>query len=196
MIRIIALLSLSVFALAAVPQAQAAPIVFRADLLGANEVPPVATTGTGTGIVTFDQVAHTMRVQVTFEDLISPSTVAHIHAPRNPATGLGGVATTVPTFPGFPAGVLEGSYDETFDTLDLATYNPVFVTNNGGSAASAETALLNFMLDGLAYLNVHSSQFGGGEIRGDLLKVPEPASLGLLMLGFGIAGMSLARRRR
>lgn len=196
MTRIIAVLSLSVFALAAVPQAQAAPIVFRADLLGANEVPPVNTTGSGTGIVTFDPIAHTMRVQVTFEDLVSPSSVAHIHAPRNPATGIGGVATAVPTFPGFPAGVFEGTYDETFDTLSLATYNPTFVANNGGSAANAEAALLGFMLDGLAYLNVHSSQFPGGEIRGDLLKVPEPASLGLLMLGFGIAGMTLARRRR
>lgn len=196
MLRLVVTTLLSGFLLAGIVPAQAAPIVFRADLLGANEVPPVASTGSGIGVVTFDPVAHTMRVQVEFEDLVSPSTVAHIHAPRNPATGLGGVATTVPSFPGFPVGVTDGSYDQIFDTLSPATYNPAFVTANGGTIASAEAALLGFLLDGLAYLNVHSVQFPGGEIRGDLLRVPEPASIGLLMLGFGIAGMTLARRRR
>lgn len=194
MLRLTMTVVLSGFLLAVAPQVQAAPIVFTASLNPANEVPPViGSSGTGFGIVTFDAVAHTMRVQVSFQDLTGPTTVAHIHAPIDPITQLAPVATQVPTFIGFPSGVTSGSYDEIFDTSDLATYNPSFVTANGGTAAGAEAALLDFLLAGLAYLNVHSSFAPAGEIRGNLAQVPEPAALGLLLTALGL---TLAARRR
>jgi len=43
------------------------------------------------------------------------------------------------------------------------------------------------------YLNVHTSAFTGGAIRGQLSPVPEPAALALLAAGAGIAAI---RRRR
>ena len=47
---------------------------------------------------------------------------------------------------------------------------------------------------GRAYYNIHTAQFGGGEIRGNLT-VPEPATLSLLIgaLGLLVAGRKFAR---
>ena len=140
-------------------------------------------------------MAHTLRLQASFTGLIGTTTAAHIHGPTAvPLTGTAGVATTTPTFPGFPLGVTAGTYDQTFDLTSLSSYNPAFVTANGGTAASAEAALFSAIDTDRSYLNIHSTVYGGGEIRGFLTKVPDGgATLGLLSLGFMTAG---ALRRR
>ena len=57
------------------------------------------------------------------------------------------------------------------------------------------TAQLNNLLNGRAYLNFHTVQFGGGEIRGNFSSaVPEPATWAMMMLGFGMVGYGLRRR--
>jgi hypothetical protein len=43
------------------------------------------------------------------------------------------------------------------------------------------------------YLNLHTQQFGGGEIRGNVPPVPEPGTA--LMLGLGLAGLARAGSR-
>lgn len=58
--------------------------------------------------------------------------------------------------------------------------------------AAQETDLLN----GLWYVNIHSSLYGGGEIRGQLLPVPEPEAYATMLAGLGLIGMRLARRKR
>jgi hypothetical protein len=55
-----------------------------------------------------------------------------------------------------------------------------------GSVANAETALLAGLSGGESYLNIHSSVFGGGEIRGFLAPVPEPSSVVLLAALVGL----------
>jgi len=134
-----------------------------------NENPPHPTSsGSGTALVTWDTVTTIMTVNVVFSGLTTPNTAAHIHCCIS-APGNAGVATTVPTFTGFPGGVTSGTYSHTFDMLLLGSYNPAFVTAHGGTAAGAAAALLAGMLAGQTYLNIHTTQFGGGEIRGFLV---------------------------
>jgi len=147
--------------------------VYFADLSGPAESPPTSSLGTGSARVDLDLTAHTLQVQVTFGGLVAATTASHIHAcTTTAAIGTAGVATQVPTFVGFPLGVTSGSYVHTFDTRDAATYNPAFVTANGGTAAGAESALAECVATGRAYLNVHSTAFPGGEIRGFLTPAP------------------------
>lgn len=188
-------------ALLGIGAASARAQVYNVVLNGASEVVPVTTNGTGNGIVTLDAIANTMRVQVTFSNLTGTTTASHIHsATALPGTGAAGVATSVPTFPGFPLGVTSGSYDQTFDMLSLSSYNPAFVTANGGTAASARNALFQGIAEGKAYLNIHTSFQPGGEIRGFLTStVPEPGTFALALSGIGGMGMIgavRARRRR
>lgn len=151
----------------------AAPQQYVAYLSGPAESPPNASPGFGTAYVTIDPVAHTMSVNVTFSDLYGNTTNSHIHAATTTAgTGTAGVATTTPTFPGFPSGVTAGSYANTFDMTLASSYNPSYVTANGGTTASAEAALFAAIAAGKAYYNVHSNLYPGGEIRGFLEPVP------------------------
>lgn len=173
--------------------ASAAVTVFRADLSGAQEVPPAATPATGTGVVTIDDVLNTMRVQINFSGLIGLTSASHIHCCVPPGQNAG-VVTQVPTFVGFPLNVQAGSYDQIFDLTSAATYNPAFVTANGGTPLSARNAFLAGLNAGLAYVNVHTTRFPGGEIRGQLAAVPEPSTWALMLMGFGVAGWALRRR--
>jgi CHRD domain-containing protein/centrosomal CEP192-like protein len=131
-----------------------------------NENPPhPSSSASGTATVTWDVAANTMEVDVQFSGLSGPDTASHIHC-CVASPGNTGVATTLPTFTGFPTGVTSGTYSHTFDMLDPASYNPAFVTAHGGTAASAEAALLTGIEAGQAYLNIHSTVFPGGEERG------------------------------
>ena len=83
------------------------------------------------------------------------------------------------------------------NVLNLAaatSYNPSYITANGGTPATAEIALANAMSSGQAYWNIHSTTFGGGEIRGFLVAAPEPSSLALL--GFGAAALVATSRNK
>jgi len=175
--------------------AQAGVVVYTAFLDGPSESPPNGSPATGFAEVDIDNVAQTMRVQVTFSGLTGTTTASHIHCCTvAPGAGTAIVATQTPTFTGFPLGVTSGTYDHTFDLTLTSTYNGAFVTANGGTAASAEAALIAGMNAGEAYLNVHSQTFGGGEIRGFLIaEAPEPGTF--VLAGAVVVGLLLRRRK-
>lgn len=172
------LLLLVVLAMAALAYATAgaAPVSYIAILDGPSESPPNASPGTGNAAVDVDLVAHTMHVHVDFTGLVDVTTASHIHAPTTtPNTGTAGVATTTPYFAGFPIGVTAGTYDNTLDMTLTTSYNPSYITANGGTTASAEAALAAAIAAGKAYVNVHTHTFPGGEIRGFLMPGATPA---------------------
>ncbi len=186
--RVIGLVAAVLFMSVSVSNSSAGPIRYFAFLDGPSESPPVASPGTGFATFVFDPVANTLALKVSFRDLIGTTTVAHIHGPTTiPGEGTASVATMLPTFAGFPVGLNAGSYSATFDTDDLATYNPAFVAANGGTAAGAEAALGSMLASGRAYLNIHSTFVPSGEIRGFIQPVPEPSSL--IIWGIGLLGM-------
>ena len=176
--------------------AKADTIVLTTTLTGAQEVPPSGSPGIGSALVTLDTVTNLLTVNVSFAGLVSPTIASHIHCCAPPGVNAM-VATAVPTFPGFPLGVTTGTYLMTFDLTLASTYNPAFIAAHGGTVAGAQAAFITGLLSGQTYLNIHTSQFPGGEIRGQLQAVPEPASVLLLSTGImGIAGALRKRRRQ
>jgi hypothetical protein len=194
-IRVVAVLLAATTTLAS--PAFAKEVEYFATLSGPAEAPPNESPGTGSVLLTLDLDLRTMTIDASFSGLLGTLTVAHIHCCTLLANeGTAGVATPTPTFPGFPAGVTSGSYMETFDMKLATSYNPAFITANGGTADSAYSVLLAGLNDGKAYLNLHSSEFPGGEIRGFLAPVPEPETWAMLLGGLGLIGWTARRAHR
>ena len=116
-------------------------------------------TGGGTAWFEYDSFAHTLAINITFFGLSGTTTIAHIHAATAVAfTGTAAPATQVPTFIGFPTGLQEGEFDlANYDLSAAASYNPNFITANGGTVAGAEAALIAAFDEGKAYLNIHTA---------------------------------------
>lgn len=162
----------------------AAPIVYTTTMSGPAEFPPNASPGTGTATVIYDPVTHLLSISASFSGLIGNTTAAHIHAPTPLAfSGTAGVATQTPSFSGFPLGVTSGVFNNTFDLTLASSFNAAFITANGGTVAGAEAALAAALAQNRAYFNIHTTTFGGGEIRGFLAVPDEASTIALLMLG-------------
>src|ERR1035438_8137709 len=90
-------------------------LIYEAFLSGPAESPPNGSPGTGFAEVIvntgFGGQDDSMIVELTFSGLLGTTTASHIHAATaSPGTGTAGVATTTPTFLGFPLGVTSGTY--------------------------------------------------------------------------------------
>jgi hypothetical protein len=197
--RKLILLTVVVFVAALTVNATATTYTYTTNISGANESSPNLSPGTGSATVIYDNSVHTLDLQMAFIDLMGNTTASHIHGPTTiPGIGNAGVITTTPYFVGFPIGVTSGAYNNIFDLTSSSSYNPSFITANGGTVGSAEAVLAASLANGTAYLNIHTTQYPGGEIRGFLLpeqpsSVPEPSTF--ILLGAGIGSLALLRRK-
>jgi hypothetical protein len=135
---------------------------FSASLSGANEVPPINTAGTGAFEMTIQQGMITF--SLTFSDLSSPLAVAHLHfAPTKVAGGVmiflcgGG---NQPACPATTSGTITGT---------ITAANVTGPTSQGIAVGDLDSAL-EAVRDKLSYANMHTTNFGGGEIRGPVRK--------------------------
>ncbi|MGJ8697951.1 MAG: CHRD domain-containing protein [Verrucomicrobiaceae bacterium] len=151
-------------------------------LLGSNETTTVSPAGTGgeiLGGISYDDVTNTVTINVGwgstqgFTDLTSTISGSHLHGP----TTSGGTAAFNEN-----AGVLQ-SLTRSGSDASGGTITQSFTISEANEAA---------LLDGRFYINIHTSNNGGGEIRGNLVAVPEPGTAALALL----AGLPLLRRRR
>ena len=187
-------LALAALAFVAAPAAQAAIIPMYAVLNGPSESPANASPATGLAGFVLDTLAHTLSISFSFTGLTGTTTASHIHCcTTSPNAGTAGVATTTPFFAGFLTGVTNGSYSAVLDLTQASSYNGTYITANGGTTASAEAALSAGLQTNKSYLNIHTTTFGGGEIRG-FITVPEPMSAGLVGIALAAAALSLRRR--
>jgi len=136
---------------------------------------PVVTLGNGTLTGTYDDVTNALTWSGSFSGLTTGTNAAHFHGPAAPGVNAGIQVSMTGGSNVFPLAVTSGSFS--------------------GSATITDTQEAD-LLAGLWYVNIHTTMFPNGEIRGQVaaVPVPEPPVIGLLALG--LAGLVWTGRRR
>ena len=123
-----------------IPLARAETITLKADLKGANEVPPNASPATGKAEAKLDTETRVLTWTVTYADLTGPALGAHFHGPSEQGKNAGIVLP--------------------FKTVQ----SPI-----EGTATLTETQAAD-LLAGKWYANIHTQANPGGELRGQMMK--------------------------
>ncbi|HUH86209.1 MAG TPA: CHRD domain-containing protein [Stellaceae bacterium] len=114
---------------------------YHASLTATQEVPPTASSGTGTGTFTLDTATKKLTWSVSYTGLSGPAAAAHIHGPAAPGVNAGVEVNLSPS--GAPA-------------------NPI-----AGSATLTDAQIAD-LEGGKDYINIHTAANKGGEIRGQI----------------------------
>ena len=136
----VAALALAALLVAGSP-ALAETVAFKAELKGANEVPPNDSKGSGTVAATYDTASKKLSWKISYSGLTGNATAAHFHGPADRDKNAG----VVVPMPGSVASPIEGS-------------------------ATLTEAQAADLLAGRWYFNIHTAAHGPGEIRGQMLK--------------------------
>jgi CHRD domain len=123
--------------------ALADPTSFKVPLNGAQCVPPVDTTGSGTAELTYDPATRVVTWKISYTGLSSPTTMVHFHGPA--AEGKNAPPVIWLSTQGSPP------------------TNPIT-----GSATLTPDQAKQFSA-GEWYINVHSQSHPAGEIRGQVV---------------------------
>jgi hypothetical protein len=116
-----------------------AAVQYSAVMSPASEVPPPATSGTGTADASYDPSTHMLTYTLTWSGLSGPATMAHFHGPAKAGANAGVVVK-----------------------LGLNPVSPL----KGSVVLTDEQA--KQLADGLWYANVHTVAHPKGELRGQM----------------------------
>ncbi len=125
---------------------------FSCLLTGASEVPPNATSATGSCTAVLNDIGTQVIFSVAFQNLGTAYAASHFHAAAAPGSN----ASVTFGFSGVAAGWIFTNSNKD-GTLTNAVWNV---------SATQKTNLLA----GLTYVNIHSSGLPGGEVRGQLIQ--------------------------
>jgi hypothetical protein len=117
-------------------------------LTGAQETPANASTATGSMDISFFKGSNVLTYKVTWTGLTGPPTAMHVH----------GLAPT-----GFPAGIVQ-----TILSASNPTAFPASGSYTGSMTVDNITVKEQDLLNGLYYMNIHTSTYPAGEIRGQI----------------------------
>lgn len=136
-------------------------VTFSTVMNGSKEIPANATTGTGTFTATLDTSTNVFTYDIVFSGLSSNVNNGHLHGPAL-ATASSGTTINFNTLPGaqFSLGLTSGTAR---GTAVLTAATQITATVNGDS-------LKKLLFAGLTYVNIHTVNNAGGEIRGQVLK--------------------------
>ncbi|MGZ3837412.1 MAG: CHRD domain-containing protein [Flavisolibacter sp.] len=116
-----------------------------ATMNGAQEVPAVTTSGTGTVTGSYDANTNVLNYSVSWSNLSGPATLGHFHGPA----AAGANATVVVPF----------------------TLNNNGNTGTASGTATLTDAQETDLLAGKWYANIHTAAYGAGEIRGQVTAI-------------------------
>lgn len=137
---------------------------FRARLRGFGEVPPKLVDGTGTFTGTLSADHNSIAWTISWTGLTGPAAASHIHFGQPQVNGAvvvffcgGGGRPACPDGPGH-SGTVSGTWTAA-DILDVPAQ---------GVTAGNFAGFVKFLRANLGYANIHTAQFPGGEIRGQV----------------------------
>jgi hypothetical protein len=139
-VHLVAAIAIFVGAPNGVPAAYAETIALKADLKGANEVPPNTSPASGKAEATFDTDTKLLTWTVTYTDLTGPALGAHFHGPSDAGKNAGIVLP--------------------FKTVQSPIQGTATLTENQATD----------LLAGKWYANIHTAANPGGELRGQMMK--------------------------
>lgn len=116
---------------------------------------------TGTGFGTLTLTGNMLSYDVNYTGLTGAPIAAHVHYSNGDIISIN------------PFGTLTAASGQYQGTMSLTPFQAADIVAQA------------------SYLNIHTPTFPGGEIRGDIVAVPEPSTIGLL----GAAGLLLAWRK-
>lgn len=122
------------------PTASAETIEFKATLKGSAEVPPNNSPATGSAEAFLDTEIKKLTWKVSYSGLSGAAIGAHIHGPSDSG---GNAGILLPFF---------------------------FVANPINQSKDLTDGQISALMKGLWYINIHTAQHPGGEIRGQLIR--------------------------
>lgn len=145
-----AIVTVLVTVLATASVAYADELKFEAELSGAEEVPPVMTEGVGEA--KFESDGTSVEFELKWDDLTAPAFAGHIHCGVRGMNGPVGVT------------LFAGAMDTEGEVQGA------FAGPDPGNACGWDDLadVFGAMATGAAYVNVHTTQHPGGEIRGQV----------------------------